>query len=396
MEIVANSDVKVEVKPVNFDDLPPAILKKLLNEDKKTANNDASGYEQFNIASKILSGRIYDSSLEEGFSWLYQSVQRNCPYAINYISNEVYRLETTQNLSLKDFKWVQNAVTYNFESAITMVRYYSTDLTRNPMLSLGIYLIGNNIVPQNIEVAVAILNNIIDNDNGYAFKLLQYLYKNPIEAKISDIKFFFALINFTGNKVIKKEYFDGIKLLTLSLNEDSINAKNYVNKLIENYNGGDLKESLLLGMIFSYTDNDTYKNVDSGRKILDEAYKNLKANYNEADLNMTYELALCYENAYGSSRNLTAAESMYKKLVAAGWNNYENKVEILQKLIEERRNKRISRCIKLIILILFTDILIFDCAYFSPISDLIRDIYYFIGDIIFDCSTLIYEYIDSI
>lgn len=225
MEIVANSDVKVEVKPVNFDDLPPAILKKLLNEDKKTANNDASGYEQFNIASKILSGRIYDSSLEEGFSWLYQSVQRNCPDAINYISNEVYRLETTQNLSLKDFKWVQNAVTYNFESAITMVRYYSTDLTRNPMLSLGIYLIGNNIVPQNIEVAVAILNNIIDNDNGYAFKLLQYLYKNPIEAKISDIKFFFALINFTGNKVIKKEYFDGIKLLTLSLNEDSINAK---------------------------------------------------------------------------------------------------------------------------------------------------------------------------
>ena len=264
------------------------------------------------------------------------------------------------------------------------------------MLSLGIYLIGNNIVPQNIEVAVAILNNIIDSDNGYAFKLLQYLYKNPIEAKISDIKFFFALIAFTGNKVINKEYFNGIKLLTLSLNEDSINAKNYVNKLIESYNGGDLKESLLLGMIFSYTDNNTYKNVDSGRKILDEAYKNLKANYNEADLNMTYELALCYENAYGSSRNLTAAKSMYKKLVAAGWNDYENKVETLQKLIEERRNKRISRCIKLIILVLFTDILIFDCAYFSPISDLIRGIYYFIGDIIFDCSTLIYEYIDSI
>ena len=127
MEIVANSDVKVEVKPVNFDDLPPAILKKLLNEDKKTANNDASGYEQFNIAYKILSGQIYDSSLEEGFGWLYQSVQRNCPDAINYISNEVYRLETTQNLSLKDFKWVQNAITYNFESAITMVKYYSTD-----------------------------------------------------------------------------------------------------------------------------------------------------------------------------------------------------------------------------------------------------------------------------
>lgn len=76
------------------------------------------------------------------------------------ITFEVYRLETTQNLSLKDFKWVQNAITYNFESAITMVKYYSTDLTRNPMLSLGIYLIGNNIVPQNIEVAVSLFMNI--------------------------------------------------------------------------------------------------------------------------------------------------------------------------------------------------------------------------------------------
>lgn len=35
MEIVANSDVKVEVKPVNFDDLPPAILKNCLTKIKK-------------------------------------------------------------------------------------------------------------------------------------------------------------------------------------------------------------------------------------------------------------------------------------------------------------------------------------------------------------------------
>lgn len=324
---------KVEIKPVDFSGLPSHILEKLLNQEKSTAHSDVSGYEQFDVAIKILSD---SNRLEEGFNWLSESLKYNCQEAKDYISQKVYQIETTQNLTLYDFKWIKYAVLYNLEPAIKMVEYYSTNLNWNPILSLGIYLVGNKMVPQNIELSVSLLNNLVDSDNASACQLLESILFSWTPGDFEELYFLGAQIYFTGNRRENKDYLKGIEFLKKAIKRNSIFGKIFVKTLRENKKKS-ISQRIILGLILINSENQV--DINLGNSLLKSTFKVLKKN--EDDRKFYYELALCYDNGFGCKRNIFAARNMYKKLVKDGCKDYTDKYNELQKQVNiAQRNTR--------------------------------------------------------
>ena len=344
-----DSNTSVITKPVNFPSLPPHILEKIINEERKSASNDICGYEQFDIAMKMLNGDLNDNVLMEGFDWLAQSIQYNCQDASEYIIQKVHQMETTQNLTLFDFKWIKYAVFHNFEPAVRMVQYYAQDLNWNPVLSFGIYLIGNKLVPQNIEFAVTVLNTLVDSGNPSGNVMLNNIFFTWTFGDFNELYFLGAMIYFTGNEKRRRDYLYGIKLFKKAVGKNSIAAQSFINNL-RNTNEENSSRQLLLGLIL--INSEDARDHDLGNKILEYAFNNLKKHENDDNDNINYELALCYENGFGCGIDIYAARNMYRKLVKAGWESYTSKYKELQEQIKIHRNNNIKIIIILVIFIL--------------------------------------------
>ena len=191
-----NDGVTVEVKEINFDDIPAFIRQKLETEEKRIDN----GFADFYLALKILSTAKTFDDLEEGFKHLYQSVSKNCPRGLAYITEKINDIENSKALLLMDFKWLQLAVNYNFTVAVDFVDYYAKEVTKNPALSSGIYLLGNNKIPCNIEYAVTILNNGALVKNKLVIQLVNDIFNRwNIYNEIDVLK---AELILSGNEIV--------------------------------------------------------------------------------------------------------------------------------------------------------------------------------------------------
>lgn len=367
-----NDGVTVEVKEINFDDIPAFIRQKLETEEKRIDN----GFADFYLALKILSTAKTFDDLEEGFKHLYQSVSKNCPRGLAYITEKINDIENSKALLLMDFKWLQLAVNYNFTVAVDFVDYYAKEVTKNPALSSGIYLLGNNKIPCNIEYAVTILNNGALVKNKLVIQLVNDIFNRwNIYNEIDVLK---AELILSGNEIVNKDYLTGINYLNSALNSNSDTAKNYVIYLINSVNNSDSKNALILALVLNSAKNNLISHdiISSDSILIQALFKNAYdyfKNNKDDDLNILYGLAFCYEHGFGCRKNLTKARDVYKKIINNGYKYYEKNYNRLDILIEKRRKKRITIVENLIVFLIVVDMIVFDCKYLHPVSTFIKD-----------------------